>query len=180
MNRRAILLAAAAAATSRAAVAQTEQMPAPSGASGRLGNVEQTYANQTAMVGGASLQMADLALRKARHNRVREFARFEHDEQATAAEVLKSMDPNLNPPQPPADVAAALERLKQTRPSEAFDREFVAAQIHGHEMLRTTQEDYLKSGKDPAFVNTAKLLVTVIKEHLALLHDLQSKHLSAL
>lgn len=90
------------------------------------------------------------------------------------------MDPNLNPPQPPTNVAAALERLKQTRPSEAFDREFVSAQIQGHEMLRTTQEDYLKSGKDPAFVNTAKLLVTVIKEHLALLHDLQSKHLSAL
>lgn len=92
MNRRTILLAAVAAATSRAAIAQTQQMAAPAGASGRLGNVEQTYANQTAMVGGASLQMADLALRKARHNRVREFARFEHDEQTTAAEVLKSME----------------------------------------------------------------------------------------
>jgi putative membrane protein len=180
MNRRTILLAAAAAATSRTAIAQTNQMPAPSGASGQLGNAAQTYANQTAMVGGASLQMADLALRKARHNRVREFAGFEHDEQVTAAEVLKSMDPDLNPPQPPANIAAALERLKQTRPGEAFDREFVSAQIQGHETLRTTQEDYLKSGKDSAFGNTAKLLLTVIKQHLALLHDLQSEHLSAL
>jgi hypothetical protein len=42
------------------------------------------------------------------------------------------------------------------------------------------QEDYLKSGKDQQFVNTAKLVLTVINEHLALLNDLRSEHLTAL
>jgi putative membrane protein len=182
MNRRTILLAAAAAATSRAAVAQTIEVPAPvqSGKSPQMGGAEQTYASQTAMIGGASLQMADLALRKARHARVREFARFEHDEQTTASEVLKSMDSNLNPPNPPSDVAAALEKLRQMRPGAAFDRDFVTAQIQGHEKLKTIQEDYLKSGKDRPFVNTAKLVLTLINEHLALLNDLRSEHMTAL
>jgi putative membrane protein len=184
MNRRTILLAAAAAATSRAAIAQPNQGPAPtpvqSGASPQMSDAEQTYATQTAMIGGASLQMADLALRKARHARVREFARFEHDEQTTVSDVLKSMDSTLNPPNPPADVAAALEKLRQARPGAAFDREFVTAQIQGHEKLKTIQEDYLKSGKDQQFVNTAKLVLTVINEHLALLNDLRSEHLTAL
>jgi putative membrane protein len=176
MNRRTILLAAAAAATSRAAIAQTNQVPAPvpvqSGTSPQMGDAEQTYASKTAAIGGASLQMADLALSKARH------ARFEHDEQTTASDVLKSMDSNLNPPSPPSDVAAALEKLRRAGPGAAFDREFVTAQ--GHEKLKTIQEDYLKSGKDQPFVNTAKLVLTVINGHLALLNDLRSKHLPAL
>jgi putative membrane protein len=181
MNRRTILLAAAAAATSRAAIAQPNQGPAPkSGASPQMSDAEQTYASQTAMIGGASLQMADLALRKARHARVREFARFEHDEQTTVSDVLKSMDSTLNPPNPPADVAAALEKLRQARPGAAFDREFVTAQIQGHEKLKTIQEDCLRSGKDQPFVNTAKLVLMVINEHLALLNDLRSEHLTAL
>jgi putative membrane protein len=184
MNRRTILLAAAAAATSHAAIAQPSQGPAPtpvqSGALPQMSGTEQAYASQTAAIGGASLQMADLALRKAHHARVREFARFEHDEQTTASEVLKSMDSTLNPPSPPSDVAAALEKLRRAGPGAAFDREFVTAQIQGHEKLKTIQEDYLKSGQSQPFVNTAKLVLAVINEHLALLNELRSKHLTAL
>ena len=184
MNRRTILLAAAAAATSHAAIAQPSQGPAPtpiqSGALPQMSGTEQAYASQTAAIGGASLQMADLALRKAYHARVREFARFEHDEQTTASEVLKSIDPTLNPPNLPSDVAAALEKLRQARPGAAFDREFVTAQIQGHEKLKIIQEDCLRSGKDQPFVNTAKLVLMVINEHLALLNDLRSEHLTAL
>jgi putative membrane protein len=184
MNRRTILLAAAATATSGAAIAQPNQGPAPvpvqSGTSPQMGDTEQTYASKTAAIGGASLQMADLALSKARHAQVREFARFEHDEQTTASDVLKSIDSTLNPPSPPSDVVAALEKLRRAGPGAAFDREFVTAQIQGHEKLKTIQEDYLKSGQSQPFVNTAKLVLAVINEHLALLNDLRSKHLTAL
>ena len=58
------------------------------------------------------------------------------------------MDRDLGSPTPPADVAQALEKLPQLKAGEAFDREFIAAQIKGHEMLRLMQEDYLKSGRD--------------------------------
>jgi putative membrane protein len=82
------------------------------------------------------------------------------------------MDPSLSPPSPPADVAEAIEKLKKLN-GAAFDREFVSAQIQGHEMLRSIQQDYLKVGKDPQTVNTTKLVVVVIDEHLALLRDLR-------
>jgi hypothetical protein len=56
----------------------------------------------------------------------------------------------------------------------------VTAQIQGHEKLKTIQEDYLKSGQSQPFVNTAKLVLAVINEHLALLNDLRSEHMTAL
>jgi putative membrane protein len=191
MDRRTMLLAAAAAATSPA-FAQTNPASAtppaaapdspntPSDAPPPLGQAEQVHANQTAMFGGASLQMADIALQKARHPRVREFARFEHDEQTTVGAVLKSMDPNLQPPRPPQDVAATIDRLKHMPPGPAFDREFVSAQIQGHEKLRGVQEDYLKSGKDLPTVNTSKLILGMINEHLTLLSDLRRDRLASL
>ena len=179
MNRRLVLLAAAATAASMPAFAQTSSAAdAPSGST--MGEAEKTHDEKTAQIGHASLQMADIAREKARGTKVKEFAQFEHDEQVTVGEVLKSMDPSLEPPAPPAEVAQAIDRLKQMKPGEAFDREFVATQIKGHEMLRTIQQDYLKSGKDPETVNTTKLILGMINEHLTLLSDLHHTHLARL
>jgi putative membrane protein len=185
MNRRTMLLAAAAAASPSAIFAQTNvtpnaPTPAASSTSSPVGQAEQTHANQTAMFGGASLQMADIAMQKARHPRVKEFARFEHDEQTTVAAVLKSMDPGLQPPGPPQDVADTINRLKRMSPGSAFDREFVAAQIEGHEKLRGIQENYLKAGKDAPTIDTSKLILGMINEHLTLLSDLRRDRLAAL
>jgi putative membrane protein len=173
MNRRMILLAAAAAATASPALAQTPSQP-------QMGEEEKSHAEKTAAIGGASLQMADLAAQKATHPEVRKFAKLEHDEQTTVAAVLKSMDPSLNPPPPPPNVATALDKLKQMRGGTAFDREFVSAQTKGHEMLRTIQEDYLKAGHDLPTVNTTKLVLGMIDEHLRLLSDLDEDHLTSL
>jgi putative membrane protein len=132
------------------------------------------------MLGGASLQMADIAMQKARHPRVREFAKFEHDEQTVVAAVLKSMDSNLQPPKPPQEITETIDRLKHMAPGAAFDREFVAAQIKGHRMLRDIQQTYLKDGKDQPTINTSKLVLGMIDEHLTLLSDLHRDRLAAL
>jgi putative membrane protein len=173
MNRRMILLAAAAAATASPALAQTASQS-------QVGDAEKTHAEKTAAIGGASLQMANIAMQKATHPKVREFAKFEHDEQTTVTAVLKSMDPSLNPPAPPPDVAAALDKLTKMRAGTAFDREFISAQTKGHELLRTIQEDYLKAGHDLPTVNTTKLVLGMIDEHLTLLSDLDRDHLASL
>jgi predicted outer membrane protein len=168
-----ILLAAAAAATASPSQAQTAS-------ESQMGEAEKSHAEKTAAIGGASLQMADIAMRRATHPNVGEFAKFEHAEQTTVAAVLKSMDPSLNPPAPPSDVTAALDKLKQMRAGTAFDREFVAAQTKGHELLRTIQERYLKTGHDQPTVNTTKLVLGMIDEHLALLSDLDRNRLASL
>jgi predicted outer membrane protein len=165
MDRRTILLAAVATATAVPAFGQTNTTP-------EIGEAEKTHDTKTAMFGGASLQMANIALEKAANEKVKEFAKFEHDEQTTVGEVLNSMDPSLSPPSPPADVAEAIDKLKKLN-GAAFDREFISAQIQGHEMLRSIQQDYLKIGKDPQTINATKLVVVVIDEHLALLRDLR-------
>ena len=187
MNRRTILFAVAATAAAAPTFAQTQPAPAApasanssSGPSNGFGQPEEAHANQTAMFGGASLQMADIALQRAHHPRVKEFARFEHDEQTTVAAVLKSLDPNLQPPQPPQDIAGIIDRLKRMSPGPAFDREFVSAQIQGHEKLRGVQEDYQKNGKDMPTIDTTKLVLGMINEHLTLLSDLRGDRMAAL
>ena len=72
-----------------------------------------------------------MALEKARGAKVKEFAQFERDEQTTVGEILKSMDPDLGSPTPPADVTQALEKLQQMKPGEAFDREFILPKSRG-------------------------------------------------
>ncbi len=58
--------------------------------------------------------MAKLALEKAHRPKVKEFAKFERDEQTAVAVILKTMDPNLTPSNPPRDVADAIDALKNT------------------------------------------------------------------
>jgi predicted outer membrane protein len=164
MDRRAILLAAVATATAVPALGQTSASP-------EIDEAEKTHDTKTATIGGASLQMANIALEKAANDKVKEFAKLERDEQTTVGEVLKSIDPSLTPSSPPADVAEAIEKLKKLN-GAAFDREFISAQIKGHQILSSIQQDYLKVGKDPQTVNTTKLVVVVINEHLTLLRDL--------
>jgi putative membrane protein len=117
--------------------------------------------------------MANLALEKAHGAKVKEFAKFEKDEQITVAGILKTME-SLSPSNPPQDVAEAINKLRDTPSGESFDREFVPAQIEGHEMLRSIQLDYLKEGKDQGIVNATKLVLGMINEHLALFADLKS------
>jgi putative membrane protein len=165
MDRRTILLAAVATAAAVPALGQTST-------SREIGEAEKIHDTKTATIGGASLQMANIALEKAANDKVKEFAKFERDEQTTVGAVLKSIDPSLTPSNPPADVAEAIEKLKKLN-GPAFDREFISAQIKGHQMLSSIQQDYLKVGKDPQIVNATRLVVVVINEHLALLRDLR-------
>jgi len=51
-------------------------------------------------------------------------------------------------------------------------------QINGHEILRTIQEDYFKAGTEA--VNTTKLVLGTINEHLSLLTDLRHTRLASL
>ena len=138
-----------------------------------MGKAETDHAMKTAMAGGASLQMADIGLQKATDARVKMFAQFEHDEQTIIADILKMMAPGMQMPKPDAATAAAIEKLRGTAAGPDFDRMFVKNQIEGHQKLLAIQEEYLAMGKDPATIGVTKLARGQIKEHLALLADMQ-------
>ena len=166
MDRRILMVALAAAASAGATGSAYAQGAAT------MGQAEMEHAKKTAMVGSVALMTSDVALEKARNAKVKEFAEFEHDEQTTVAEILKSMDPSMAPPSPDPKMADMVSKLKGMSAGAAFDKAYVAGQIEGHEMLLKIQEDYLKVGKDMAHVAVTKLVRGMVKEHLTLLSDL--------
>lgn len=174
MDRRFLVFSLAAAGLAGPALAQTAATrPAGAAPAAGMGPAEMDHAKKTAAVGMLSLQTSDIALGKASNAKVKEFAQFEHDEQTTIAEILKSMDPSTASMQPDDKGMAMISKLKEAKAGAAFDRDYVAGQIEGHQMLLAIQEDYLKAGKDMHHMAVVKLARGMIKEHLVLLGDLK-------
>jgi putative membrane protein len=199
MHRRLVLTGLAGLAATPA-FAQTQQ-PAPipatpqptqgqSGGAGQAGSAsigqgETQYMQQTLAAGTVALQTSEIALQKAQNARVKQFAQFERDEQTTIADVLRSMmEPaataSAGParaaataPEIPADKAAMMQKLQQARGGAEFDRMYVDGQLQGHQELLQIQENYLRSGRSREHVNSAKLARGHIKEHIAMLQDIQ-------
>lgn len=168
MDRRMMVVALAATALAAGATRQASAQGAPA-----MGEAEMDHAKKTAMVGAVALMTSDVALTKARNVKAKEFAQFEHDEQTTVAEILKSMNPSMTVPSPDPKMAEMVTKLKGMQSGAAFDKAYVAGQIEGHEMLLKIQDDYLKAGKDVAYMGVAKLVRGMVKEHLVLLSDLR-------
>lgn len=177
MDRRVILAGLLTGAGSGIVLAQGSPAPIGGGSApavgARLGTYEVEHGKKTALAGAATLETSDVALDKARDPKVKEFARFEHDEQTTIADVLKMIDPSLGRANPDPKMATTIQTLAGMPPGPAYDKAYVAAQIEGHNVLLAIQEDYLKVGKDREHVSIAKLARGMIKEHLAILADLE-------
>ena len=183
MDRR-LALTGLAALVATPALAQNASAPMP------MGEAETTHAKRTMTLGAMSLATSRIAHGMATDDDVKEFAGFEIAEQDTIADILKGM---MEPTPPPAvgqvkastdaEVAAHLDakgkamvdKLREAKAGPAFDREYVTGQIEGHRGLLDAQEDYLKVGKNRDHLNIAKLARGQIKEHLALLADIEKE-----
>jgi predicted outer membrane protein len=187
MNQRRVLLTGIAAALASPVFAQAQQgaqaQQDPSGS--RLGNAEMNYIKSILPIGSLSLATSRLATQKASDHKVMEFARFETAEQETIADVLNSLQNpgnvsgEVKPPNE-QEVEQNLDqqgremlRMLQSERGAGFDRTYVSAQTDGHRQLLKIQADYLKSGRNLATVNVAKLASGMIKEHLQLLSDIE-------
>ncbi|MEZ0169219.1 DUF4142 domain-containing protein [Microvirga sp. TS319] len=145
------------------------------------------YVQQALALSTVSLQQSNFALSKAQDPRVKQFAEFEIGEQNTLTDVLHSFaDPaatasttkgaqgsaSTAPELSQAD-SATMERLSKAQPGAALDREYVGMQIEGHQKLLKLQESYLQNSGNREMINIAKLARGQIKEHIALLEDIQ-------
>ena len=205
MDRR-IVLAGLAAAITAPALAQTSGSPSTrqpgaaagstGGASGasRMGGQQMTQADmqhmqQTMQLGMVALETSRIAQQKAQNADLKRFATFEVQEQTTLSEVLRSM---MEPAATSATGAASgtsapamqmdaqsremIQRLQNTQPGEAFDRQYLQGQMEGHSALLQVQTQYLQSNpQNREHVNVAKLARGVITEHIALLEEIQTK-----
>jgi len=170
--------------------ARQGQASAPAAQGQQASQADRQYIQQVLAVSTVSLQQANFALSKAQDPRVKQFAEFEIGEQNTLQDILHSFaDPAATasttrgaqqaaataPELPPQD-AAAMEKLSKAQGGPAFDRDFVAMQIEGHQKLLSLQEQYLKTGSgNRETVNVAKLARGQIQQHLAMLQMIQKE-----
>jgi putative membrane protein len=180
MDRR-LLMAGLGAFAAAPALAQTQMQ----GTSGRatsleMGQTEAQYLSDTLMKGTVSLETSRIATQKAQNPLVMRFARFEVEEQTTISEVLRSMmDPaatagvqqGAGAMQGPD--APAMQALQQAPQGAAFDRQFIEAQVKGHQELLQLQERYVSEGRNREVSNVAKLARGHIREHLTMLQEIQ-------
>jgi len=160
------------------------------------------YIQQVMAAGTLALQASTFARDKAQNPKVKQFAAFEEAEQNTIVDVLHSLsDPSTTSstnqqaaqataqgaPRNPSQAAAtapvmsgqasgAMEEMSKTGAGAAFDRAYVELQIRGHQELLAIQERYLasNSGHRPT-MTVARLARGQIREHLALLQDIQKE-----
>ena len=141
-------------------------------------------------LGMVALETSRIAQQKAQNADLKRFATFEVQEQTTLSEVLHSM---MEPAATAATGGAAsgtsapamqmdaqsremIQRLQNTQPGEAFDRQYLQGQMEGHSALLQVQTQYLQSNpQNREHVNVAKMARGVITEHIALLEEIQTK-----
>jgi putative membrane protein len=70
---------------------------------------------------------------------------------------------------------ATVEKLTDMKSGTEFERAYVKAQIDGHKERLEIQEAYLRAPDNLDATNVAKLAKGMIKEHLALLADVEKR-----
>ncbi|QRM29921.1 DUF4142 domain-containing protein [Microvirga sp. VF16] len=166
------------------------QASAPAAMGQQQSQADQQYIQQMLALSTISLQQSNFAHGKAQNPRVKRFAEFEIGEQNLLTEIMQSFaDPSATasttrgaqaaastaPELPPSD-AQAMERLSKAQPGAAFDKDYVALQIEGHQKLLKLQENHLQQASgNREMTNIAKLARGQITEHLALLQDIQKE-----
>lgn len=169
---------------------QGQANSAPAAMGEAQSQADRQYIQQALALSTVSLQQSNFALTKAQNPRVKQFAEFEVGEQNLLTEIMHSFaDPNatasttrgaqaaasIAPELAPKD-AQAMERLSKAQGGAAFDRDYVALQIQGHQELLKLQEDYLKQGSgNRETTNVARLARGQIQEHLAKLQEIQKE-----
>jgi putative membrane protein len=178
--------------TATSAPAANPPMPAPApamkiGAPMSMSDAQKKHVMDTMAAGSLSLALSRIALTKVKHPMLKQFAGFEVAEQETIANILKQMQMPGGIPSgaviPPTETEVVsnldatgktmVERMQAMKAGPAFDRDYVKAQIDGHKLLLDIQEAYLKTPDNADETHVALLAKGMIKEHLALLGDLE-------
>ncbi len=143
--------------------------PAAAQAAGGIGDAR--YRELTLRFGTLSKLTSEAARNRSNRPGVEQFARFEIAEQTTVARVLTNRE---NPPPAPLtkEQQQLLARLRSLT-GAAFDRAYVRAQIRVHKQLRFVQRSYLREGRNENLRDVARLVDTVINEHLTHLNELE-------
>jgi predicted outer membrane protein len=182
MDRRNALLTlsgmvATGALLSRPSLAQNSaaQNPAVPDATGTI--TPMVHRDETLSLGAFSKETSQIALTRATHPLIRQFAGFELAEQTTVAQVITDQ---ANPPLAPIDQRhQAMLQALQAAQGPAFDTAYVQGQLETHERLLNIQQAFLNGTQtDRDAEHIAMMARTVIQMHIVMLETIQ-KHMGA-
>ena len=146
------------------------------------------HMQQTMQLGMVALESSRIAMSKIRNDDLKRFANFEVQEQTTLSEVLRSMmDPGATAatgsassqsgqPAMQMDPSARdmMQKMQNQQAGAEFDKMYLEAQLQGHRDLLQVQERYLQSNpQNREHMNVAKMARGHIREHIAMLEDMQ-------
>ncbi|HEY0179445.1 MAG TPA: DUF4142 domain-containing protein [Dokdonella sp.] len=159
MTRIPMLLAAALAASSGAAMAADQQ-----------------FAEKAAQGGMAEVALGKLGATQGSTDAIKTFAQTMVDDHGKANDELKEAaekDGITLPSDVSAEQRATAQRLSALK-GQAFDREFVRVMVHDHEQTVALFEKEAKSGTDPNLKAFAHSTLPTLKNHLHMAKHLQN------
>ena len=143
-----------------------------------VGITRHQFATQAMIANIYELAAAEIALRRAQRNDVREFARAMIADHEKMGSELKSFLGATNSPQMPPE---QLDRLHQTliddlnaAGNQDFDRLYIKQQRIAHREAITLFKTYRSRGRDDGLRNLAGLALPVLEGHLQMVRDLEA------
>ena len=174
-SRRATLTALAGAILLLPTGRATAQAGAVGGVTPTGATIGQSQWRTLTLMAGAYAKMTSLlAQSRGTHPGVRQFGKFEADEQTTVAQTLTDRS---DPPPVPLDAnhQAKLTQLQAVPAGRAFDVAYVASQIEGHHELEQIQQSFLNAVPSAGNAKHIAMLARwSIQQHLVMLGDLQT------
>lgn len=170
-------LAAALAAATVPATAQSRL--STEGGAAVLPTAADAYAREAALADRFEIESSELAIRRARSEEVRAFARMMVDEHTASTNGLVDVLSQADMPLP--DVSSpgkgrqgTLDALQQpSAGSSEFDDRYLGAQIQAHKVALALHENYAARGDNPALRDYAARTAPIVAAHLDMLNKLQ-------
>jgi len=147
------------------------------GAAAPLSPHDQSFVQQAAMGGLAEVQEGHLAVSKAKAADVKQFGQHMVDEHtpnnkelmALAEQKGVTLSPALDAKH--ANAVAALQKDS----GAAFDKEYIAGQVTGHEEMASLMQSQIQSGSDADLKAFAQKTLPIVQEHLRMAKQMQGK-----
>lgn len=143
-----------------------------------LSAADQQLFNQVALGGMRQLQVSQAVLAKATDEQVRLLAQSEVEEQTNVSAKLKEMASAKGasmPSQPDAETIALVNQIQGLSPAEVNQLYIRESGIRGHELLRSTMNTVRSTANDENMKALAKATLPVIKTHLKVSKQVESK-----
>ena len=138
---------------------------------------DSTFVNTVAMDGMAEVELARLAIQKAKSPDVKQFAQRMVADHSKANVELKQLASNKNvtlPAEPNAQQKADKDRLSKLSGAE-FDREYMSLMVAGHDKAVAAFEDEARDGKEADVKTWASKTLPTLKEDQTLAKQVAAK-----